>query len=212
MCGFIIPIAPNFEWRTDGRRGRGDVRRHVPIDLASFVSQRSSVDAPSQWRLGASGIIRTVLPCCDNPGYDTRTIGNWVVFVCWPHCPSVGLRRVDPSRGPPSFIRIQSIRHKKNIIRPYTHLRLQTPVIILPTAIRRRLATVFRSTFTSVANPRPVCRRRLLRAQSRFLYFFFFYSRTNKKKKTKTQWKEIFKLTTVPLKLIADCLTITLRL
>ncbi|KAL4131854.1 hypothetical protein QTP88_009098 [Uroleucon formosanum] len=96
-----------------GRRGQGDVRRHVPIDLASFVSQRSSVDAPSQWRRGASGIVRTVLPCRDNRGYSTRTIGNWVVSVCWPHCASVGLRRVDPSRGPPSFIRIQSIRQKE---------------------------------------------------------------------------------------------------
>jgi len=110
------------------------------------------------------------LPHSDNRDYRRRrprTMVNWVVAVCWPHWSLRRRwgRRLATTRVVVRRVLSEYIRHKKNIALPHTHLRIL--VLLSPISVRRRrLATVFR--FTSVARPRPVCRRRLPRAQSGF--------------------------------------------
>jgi len=143
---------------------------------------------------------------------------NWVVAVRWSHWSGGGGGDDVVTRRPESwsaefYQRPEYIRHNKNnIALPHTHLRILVPLSPISVRRRRRLATVFR--FTYIASPRPVCRRRLTRAQSGFFDVSNFFYRKRLSKKRKLSERKFSNALRPPLKFIAGyilLLSITLH-
>uniref|UniRef100_A0A2S2P2A8 Uncharacterized protein n=1 Tax=Schizaphis graminum TaxID=13262 RepID=A0A2S2P2A8_SCHGA len=110
--------------RTYGRRGPGGVRAARALTAATrayrsrAIRRRSGANAPSRFVRAryyrAATSVTIVRDDFDRP---SRTMGNWVVAVCWPHWRVRRSAAEGTSCRPESWSAefYQNIRHKKSI-------------------------------------------------------------------------------------------------